>query len=149
MSKADQSCLGSGAPDYLAVLAKFYAKQMSETNTRTTKVKHALARWSTDKQTIPFQKRTSEMIRYYYHTSFHTIPYHTIPYHTILETSMSLKYRTCLNQKKKKRRQSPPSMWHSREIQIYWSFHTKFMQHPTYQWILLNLASEQKFWKFK
>ena len=59
MSKADQSCLGSGAPNYLAVLAKFYAKQMAETNTRTTKVKHALARWDTDKQTIPFQKRTS------------------------------------------------------------------------------------------
>jgi len=73
MSKADQSCLGSGAPNYLAVLAKFYAKQMAETNTRTTKVKHALARWDTDKQTIPFQKRTSEMIRDQYVTEIQNL----------------------------------------------------------------------------
>jgi len=63
MSKANQSCLGSGAPDYVAFLAKFFAKQMGEINTRKAKVGFALTRWDTDPNTIPYQKRTSEMIR--------------------------------------------------------------------------------------
>ena len=63
MTKADQSCLGSGAPDYVAFLAKFYAKQMAELNTRKARVRFALTRWDTDPDTIPYQKRTSEMIR--------------------------------------------------------------------------------------
>jgi len=45
--------LGSGAPDYVAFLAKFGAKQLGEVNTRNTKVKHALARWATHPDTIP------------------------------------------------------------------------------------------------
>ena len=78
LSSADQVSLGSGAPDYVAFLAKFGAKQLGEVNTRNTKVqvntqggysnslpqvKHALARWATHSDTIPLQKRTSEMIR--------------------------------------------------------------------------------------
>ena len=63
LSKADQSCLGTGAPNVLAFLGNFYAKQMFETNSRKTWVRHGLARWSTDVNTIPYQKRTSEMIR--------------------------------------------------------------------------------------
>lgn len=63
MSKADQSCLNSGAPDYIAFLAKFYAKQLAELNTRKARVRFALTRWDTDPDTIPYQKRTSEMIR--------------------------------------------------------------------------------------
>ena len=65
MSKANQSCLGSGAPDYVAFLAKFFAKQMGEINTRKAKVGFALTRWDTDPDTIPYQKRTSEMIRWF------------------------------------------------------------------------------------
>ena len=65
MSKADQSCLGSGAPNYVAFLAKFFAKQLAETNTRKAKVRFALTRWDTDPDTIPYQKRTSEMIRWF------------------------------------------------------------------------------------
>ena len=34
MTKADQSCLGSGAPNYVAFLAKFFTKQLNETNSR-------------------------------------------------------------------------------------------------------------------
>ena len=78
LSSADQVSLGSGAPDYVAFLAKFGAKQLGEVNTRNTKVqvttqggysnslsqvKHALARWATHPDTIPLQKRPSEMIR--------------------------------------------------------------------------------------
>ena len=63
LSKADQSCLGSGSPNVIAFLGKFYAKQISEVNTKKTWVKHGLARWSTDVNTIPYQRRTSEMIR--------------------------------------------------------------------------------------
>jgi len=63
MSKADQSCLNSGAPDYIAFLAKFYAKQLTEVNSRKARVRFALTRWDTDPDTIPYQKRTSEMIR--------------------------------------------------------------------------------------
>jgi len=63
LSKADQTCLGSGMPDYIGYLGKFYAKQMSEVNCKSMKVKYGLARWSTDLETIPFQKLTSEMIR--------------------------------------------------------------------------------------
>ena len=63
LSKADQSCLGSGSPNVVAFLGKFYAKQMSEVNSRKTWVNFGLARWSTDVNTIPYQKRTSEMIR--------------------------------------------------------------------------------------
>ena len=65
LSKADQSCLGSGEPDYLGFLGKFFAKQLSEVNKKNTWVKHGLARWSTHADTIPFQKKTSEMIRFY------------------------------------------------------------------------------------
>ena len=52
-----------GMPDYIGYLGKFFAKQMSEVNSRSMKVKYGLARWSTDLETIPFQKLTSEMIR--------------------------------------------------------------------------------------
>ena len=38
LSSADQVSLGSGAPDYVAFLAKFGAKQLGEVNTRNTKV---------------------------------------------------------------------------------------------------------------
>ena len=63
MTKADQSCLGSGAPNYVAFLAKFFTKQLNETNSRKARVRFALTRWDTDPDTIPYQKRTSEMIR--------------------------------------------------------------------------------------
>ena len=38
LSSADQVSLGSGAPDYVAFLAKFGAKQLGEVSTRNTKV---------------------------------------------------------------------------------------------------------------
>ena len=63
MSKADQSCLKSGAPDYVAFLAKYFAKQLAEVNTTKARVRFGLTRWDTDPETIPYQKRTSEMIR--------------------------------------------------------------------------------------
>merc|ERR1712203_1163300 len=48
MTKADQSCLGSGAPNYVAFLAKFFTKQLNETNSRKARVRFALTRWDTD-----------------------------------------------------------------------------------------------------